>query len=309
MHFHLSVDIAASPDVVWSVMAATELWQEWTPSVRSVRWLGEPLRIGSRALVRQPRFPPALWKVTSLDPGRSFAWRTGAPGAWIHGDHWVRPIRTGARATLCVGFQGPIARLIGRMTRSISNRYLTLEADGLKRRSEERARALGGQRTTELARVYVECGGLGIIFYSPWAVRHIRPDTDYLEQSFLAGLDIARHVNASSLTGFGHGSPGDYELVITHQAPDAEALGRAEFKVELGLEVRDGTVCFRDLYDLIRWDPECPPDQSIGMPDGFYRVIAYTTATPSDQTQFVHMSFLRVAEKPELRFDGAPQLC
>ena len=51
MQFQVSVDIAASPDVVWSVMADTGRWHEWTPSVRSVRWLGEPLRIGSRALV------------------------------------------------------------------------------------------------------------------------------------------------------------------------------------------------------------------------------------------------------------------
>lgn len=139
MDFQISVDIAAPPDVVWSVMADAERWHEWTPSVTSIRLLDHaPLRVGSRALIRQPKFPPATWQITALDPGRSFTWKSGAPGMWVYARHSVAPIDGGSRATLSLHFDGAIGRLIGRMTRTINNRYLEFEAVGLKRRSEER---------------------------------------------------------------------------------------------------------------------------------------------------------------------------
>jgi hypothetical protein len=140
MDFVISVDIAAPPDVVWGVMSDTERWHEWTPSVSGIRMLDKgPLKIGSRALIRQPRFPPALWKVTELDPGRSFTWKTGAPGMWAYGHHSVAPAAGGSRATLHLHYEGPLGRLLARMTRGITNRYLGFEAAGLKKRSEERA--------------------------------------------------------------------------------------------------------------------------------------------------------------------------
>src|SRR6185436_13149266 len=88
MEYLISVDIDAPPDVVWPVMSDGERWHEWTASVTSVKRLDKgPLRIGSRALIRQPRFPPAVWKVTALEPGRRFVWKSGMPGMWVYGDH------------------------------------------------------------------------------------------------------------------------------------------------------------------------------------------------------------------------------
>ena len=66
-------------------MADGERWHEWTPSVRSIRFLDKgPLALGTRALIRQPRFPPAVWQVTALEPGKSFTWRSGAPGLRVY---------------------------------------------------------------------------------------------------------------------------------------------------------------------------------------------------------------------------------
>jgi hypothetical protein len=142
--FDISVDIAAPPDIVWGVMIDGERWHEWTPSVRSIRRIDDgPLRVGSRALIRQPKFPPAMWTVTALEPGRSFTWRSGAPGMWVYANHSVTSIEGGTRAALRLHFDGPLGRLLGRMTRAINNRYLGLEAAGLKRRSEDRARTGG----------------------------------------------------------------------------------------------------------------------------------------------------------------------
>jgi hypothetical protein len=141
MEFRISVDILAPPDGVWAVMSGVERWHEWTASVTSVRRLDEgPLRIGSRALIRQPRFPPAVWTVTTLEPGRRFVWKSGMPGMWVYGDHAVERIAEGTRATLRLSYDGPLARLMGRLTRGITNRYLEMEASGLKKRSEESPR-------------------------------------------------------------------------------------------------------------------------------------------------------------------------
>ena len=142
MEFRKSIDIDAPPEVVWPVMADGERWPEWTASVTSVRRLDKgPLRIGSRALIRQPRFPLAVWTVTALEPGRRFVWRSGMPGMWVYGDHAVEPLARGTRATLRLTYDGLLARLMGRLTRGITNRYLDMEASGLKQRSEENARA------------------------------------------------------------------------------------------------------------------------------------------------------------------------
>ena len=137
MDFRISIDIAAPPDVVWSIIADAERWHEWTPSVRSIRLLdGRPLRVGSRAMIKQPKFPPALWTVTALDPGRSFIWKSGLPGVWVYAHHSVESIAGGSRATLRLHYEGAIARLVGRLTAGITNRYLGYEAQGLKQRSE-----------------------------------------------------------------------------------------------------------------------------------------------------------------------------
>jgi hypothetical protein len=82
-----------------------------------------------------------MWKVTSLEPGRSFTWKSGAPGMRVHAHHSVTPIQSGARATLHLHFDGLLGRLMGRMTRGINNQYLEFEAAGLKRRSETLANA------------------------------------------------------------------------------------------------------------------------------------------------------------------------
>ena len=118
-------------------MSDAERWHEWTRSVTSIRMLdGNPIRVGTRALVRQPKFPPALWTVTALDPGRSFTWESGAPLIRVYAHHAVEPTPQGSRAALRLHYEGPVGRMLARMTRGITNRYLQLEATGLKRRSE-----------------------------------------------------------------------------------------------------------------------------------------------------------------------------
>ena len=136
-HFSITVDIAAPPARVWEVMSDVERWHEWTPSVRSIsRREHGPIRPGHRAWVRQPKFPPALWTVTDVSD-RSFTWVSRAPGMVVNATHSVTPIGTGSRATLSLHFAGILGPFFGRLTRDINNRYLAMEAAGLKGRSEQ----------------------------------------------------------------------------------------------------------------------------------------------------------------------------
>src|SRR5690349_2547404 len=138
MDFATDIMVAAHPDRVWSVIRDVERWHEWTPSVKSIRIIGGgPLRVGSRAWVRQPKFPPAQWQVTELDDARrTFTWASWTPGMRVVAFHGAEPEGAGSRARLSISYSGLLGGLFGRATRGITERYLGLEANGLKRRSE-----------------------------------------------------------------------------------------------------------------------------------------------------------------------------
>jgi hypothetical protein len=75
--------------------------------------------------------------------------------------------------------------------------------------------------------------------------------------------------------------------------------------------VLDGRLCFRDLYDLMNWEPECPDAQTVSFVNGFYRVTAYTSPPPSGilgDGQAVWLHFERWHEKPKLAWSGVPDL-
>ena len=142
MHFSTTITIAASPAIVWQVLTDAARWPEWTPTVTSVELLDPPpLRVGLRARIIQPKLPPAVFTVTELTEGHRFVWVTRSPGATVFADHSVVAEGSGSRVTLSVRFAGVLAWLVGWLTRNLNNRYLALEAAGLKQRSEELVRA------------------------------------------------------------------------------------------------------------------------------------------------------------------------
>ncbi len=131
------VEIAATPERVWAVMSDVERWPEWTRSVSRVRlYTGAPIEVGSRAIVKQPRFPAAQWLVTDVEPERGFVWVSIGPGLTVTGRHEIVPTAAGCRVTLSLEYDGMFGALLLRFTRGITERYVGLEADGLKRRAE-----------------------------------------------------------------------------------------------------------------------------------------------------------------------------
>ena len=135
--FSISIDINAPADRVYEVMSDTDRWHEWTPSVTSIKRLDSgPFAVGSRAVIRQPKFPPALWTVTAIDGHRSFTWSNQAPGIKVTAHHSIDANGDRSKATLSLRYEGILGALLARMTRGITNRYLAMEAKGLKARSE-----------------------------------------------------------------------------------------------------------------------------------------------------------------------------
>jgi len=140
MTFSETVDIRATPERVWAVMSRIERWPEWTPSVRRIEHLDRgPLAVGSRARIRQPKLPPVTWRITSFENGRGFTWVTRSPGVSVTAHHVIEATPDGARATVSIQFEGLLGPLWGWLTRRLNERYLGLEATGLKRRSEEKS--------------------------------------------------------------------------------------------------------------------------------------------------------------------------
>ncbi|HEY4670529.1 MAG TPA: SRPBCC family protein [Gemmatimonadaceae bacterium] len=135
--FEIVIEIAAPPQRVWDVTTDIERWPDWTASVKSVRRIDSgKFRVGSRAKIKQPKFLPAIWEVTELKDGRSFTWVTQSPGLKATGRHRVEPISGGSRATLSVTYSGALSGIVTKLLGPTTERFLTLEANGLKKQSE-----------------------------------------------------------------------------------------------------------------------------------------------------------------------------
>lgn len=137
IHFSKSIEIAAPPERVWSVMRDVERWHEWTQSVTSVRFVKSTrLETGARVMIKQPKFPPAFWTLTEINEGSNFKWISTGPGLHVTANHSVAAGGSGTRATLSLEYRGVVAVLLAKLTRGITERYLHYEANGLKARSE-----------------------------------------------------------------------------------------------------------------------------------------------------------------------------
>ena len=140
--FRIEVEINSPPALVWEIMRDVERWREWTPTVTSIRLLDPgPLRVGSSAAVRQPKLPPAKWRVTELDELRkSFTWVSSGPGVRVIARHSVETRGQVSCATISLRFEGVYTTAVAYLTRELNDRYLALEANGLKERSESKRR-------------------------------------------------------------------------------------------------------------------------------------------------------------------------
>jgi uncharacterized protein YndB with AHSA1/START domain len=138
MDFETSIDIDAPRERVWEVLADVERWPEWTASMRNLRYVGgDRLAVGSRVRIKQPRLPAVIWEVTEVAPRESFSWTAKGAGITTVATHRLTPrLPGGVTVSLGIRQRGALARLVGLLTAGMTRRYVRMEADGLKRRSE-----------------------------------------------------------------------------------------------------------------------------------------------------------------------------
>ncbi len=140
-----SVEIDAPPQLVWDVFSDVERWPEWTASVTSLVGLDGPaLAVGRRFAIKQPGMQKLIWKVTEIDSGSSWTWVQRSPGVLVTARHDVTA-QSGSRTLVRqqLDQRGVLGALVGRLMVKKTKRFLELEAQGLKARSEQLSRADG----------------------------------------------------------------------------------------------------------------------------------------------------------------------
>jgi uncharacterized membrane protein len=142
MEHQVRTTVDAAPEDIWRLYVDVERWPEISKNTSEVRRLDSgPLQVGSEAMVRQPGLPRARWRVTALDPGRSFTWETASPGLTTAGDHIVEPGEAGSVITIGLRLRGPLAGVTEALLGRRVQRSITMEMEGFRQAAERGKRA------------------------------------------------------------------------------------------------------------------------------------------------------------------------
>jgi len=137
MRFEKSIEIDASQQRVWDVLSDLEAWPQRIETVDTVELLTPaPITKGSRVRLKQPKLPEGTWDITAWDAPSYFEWTQKTSGITSVAGHRVEALGEGrARLTLTLDMRGfliPVARFY----KGLTNRYLNIEAEGMKRAAE-----------------------------------------------------------------------------------------------------------------------------------------------------------------------------
>jgi uncharacterized membrane protein len=138
MRFDKSIEINASQQRVWDVLSDIEAWPQRIKTVDSVELLSPaPIAEGSRARLKQPKLGEGTWDITVWDAPSYFEWTQKTAGITSVAGHRVEALGEGrARLTLTLDMRGFLIPVIALFYKGLTNRYMNLEAEGMKRAAE-----------------------------------------------------------------------------------------------------------------------------------------------------------------------------
>jgi uncharacterized membrane protein len=138
MQFEKSIEIDASQQRVWDVLADLEAWPQRIETVDTVELLTPPpLAKGSRVRLKQPKLGEGTWDITVWDAPAYFEWTQKMGGITSVAGHRVEALAEGrARLTLTIDMRGVLTPVIALFFKGLTNRYMNLEAEDMKRAAE-----------------------------------------------------------------------------------------------------------------------------------------------------------------------------
>jgi uncharacterized membrane protein len=138
MRFETSVEIDAPQGRVWDVLSDVEGWPQHIETVDTVELLTPaPISEGSRVRLKQPKLPEGTWDVTVWDAPAYFEWTQKTGGVTSVAGHRVEALAGGrSRLTLTLDMRGLLIPIMMLFYRDLTNRYMNLEAEGMKRAAE-----------------------------------------------------------------------------------------------------------------------------------------------------------------------------
>ncbi len=138
MRFETSIDIDARQGRVWEVLSDLEAWPRRIETVDIVELLTPPpVAQGSRVRLKQPKLPEGVWDVTVWEAPSYFEWRQKSGGATSVAGHGVEELEDGrSRLTLSLDMRGLLIPVVALFYKDLTNRYMTIEAQGMKRAAE-----------------------------------------------------------------------------------------------------------------------------------------------------------------------------
>ena len=138
MRFEKSIDIDAPQQRVWDVLSALEAWPQRIETVDTVELLTPaPITKGSRVRLKQPKLPESTWDITVWHAPSYFEWTQKEAGTTSVAGHHVEALGEGrARLTLTLDMRGFLIPIIALFYKKLTNRYMNLEAEGMKRAAE-----------------------------------------------------------------------------------------------------------------------------------------------------------------------------
>ena len=138
MHFEKSIEIDATQQRVWDVLSDLEAWPQRIETVDTVELLTPaPIAKGSRVKLKQPKLPEGTWDVTAWDAPSYFEWTQKSGGTTSVAGHRVEALGDGrASLTLTLDMRGLLIPIMMLFYKDLTNRYMNLEAEGMKRAAE-----------------------------------------------------------------------------------------------------------------------------------------------------------------------------
>jgi uncharacterized membrane protein len=138
MRFEQSIDIDAPPQRVWDVLSDLESWPQRIETVDVVELLTPaPVAVGSRVRLKQPKLPEGIWEVTVWDSPAFFEFRQSSGALTDVAGHRVEALADDrSRLTLTLEMRGLLVPVVALFWKGLTNRYLTTEAQGMKRAAE-----------------------------------------------------------------------------------------------------------------------------------------------------------------------------